>query len=227
MVIDTETAGGLDNPLTYDVGLKVIDRNGTNYESLSLVVADIYAGERELMKTAYYAEKLPKYEEKLKTGERKMVRFFTAKKMIAELMKKHNITKVYAYNMNFDKRALNNTQRFTTDERFKWFFPYGTDFRCIWNMACQLLLARPSYIKTAIRENWISEKGNILTNAECCYRYITKNYNFVEEHQGLDDVNIETEILLACFRQHKKVESKPYSCCWRLVQKKRAEMAVV
>lgn len=227
MVIDTETAGGLDNPLTYDVGLKVIDRNGTNYESLSLVVADIYAGERELMKTAYYAEKLPKYEEKLRTGERKMVRFFTAKKMIAELMEKYNITKVYAYNMNFDKRALNNTQRFTTDERFKWFFPYGTDFRCIWNMACQLLLARPSYIKTAIKENWISEKGNLLTNAECCYRYITKNYDFVEEHQGLDDVNIETEILLACFRQHKKVESKPYSCCWRLVQKKRAEMAVI
>lgn len=227
MVIDTETAGGLDNPLTYDVGLKVIDRNGTNYESLSLVVADIYAGERELMKTAYYVEKLPKYEKKLRTGERKMVRFFTAKKMIAEPMEKYNITKVYAYNMNFDKRALNNTQRFTTDERFKWFFPYGTDFRCIWNMACQLLLARPSYIKTAIRENWISEKGNILTNAECCYRYITKNYDFVEEHQGLDDVNIETEILLACFRQHKKVESKPYSCCWRLVQKKRAEMAVV
>lgn len=224
IVIDTETANSVEHPLTYDVGFFVMDRKGNVYEEKSLVVYDIYAKEREMMKTAYYAEKLPKYEEKLKSGERKMVSFFTVKKMIKELMEKHNTNTVYAYNMNFDKRALNNTQRFTTEEKYRWFFPYGTEFRCIWNMACQVLLARPSYVKFALKNGYVSEKNNILTNAECCYRYITKNTEFKEEHQGLDDVKIEAQILLACFAQHKKMDTKPYQACWRLVQNKRAEM---
>ena len=226
IIVDVETAGGLDNPLCYDIGLKVTDRKGTEFESYSWVVGDIYAGQREMMKTAYYANKLPKYEDGLKNGERKMLSFYTAKKKIAEIMKANKTNLVYAYNAGFDRRALNNTQRFVTEEKYKWFFPYGTDIRCIWNMACQVLLARPSYIKYALKHGFISEKGNILTNAECCYRYLTKNVDFHEEHQGLADVNIEAEILVACYRQHKKMDTKPYQACWRLVQNKRSEMAV-
>lgn len=224
IVTDVETTNGLNDPLTYDVGLKVIDRKGNEYESFSFVVYDIYAKEREKMKSAYYAEKLPNYELKLKTGERKMVTLYTIKKLIAELMKKHNTNLVYAYNMNFDKRALNNTQRYTTENKFKYFFPYGTDFRCIWNMACQVLMARPSYIKMALKNGWVSEKGNIRTNAECCYRYLTNNVDFKEQHEGIDDVNIEAEILLKCFAQHKKMNSNPYTACWRIVQKAKEEM---
>lgn len=224
ILTDTETAGGLENPLTYDVGLKVVDRKGNVYDEASLVIYDIYAKERELMKTAYYADKLPKYEIKLKNGERKMVTLYTAKKMIAELMEKHNTNLVYAYNMNFDRRALNNTQKFVTEEKYRYFFPRNTEFRCIWSMACQLLLARPSYIKFALENDFVSEKGNILTNAECCYRYLINDPTFEEEHQGLDDVNIETEIMLACYRQHKKVDPKPYQACWRWVQNARKEM---
>lgn len=225
-IIDTETANSVEHPLTYDIGFCVMDRKGNIYEQESLVVYDIYAKEREMMKSAYYAEKLPKYEIKLKSGERKMVSLFTAKKMITALMKKHNTNLVYAYNMNFDKRALNNTQRWTTAEKYRWFFPYGTEYRCIWHMACQVLLARPSYIKFAIKNNFISEKGNIKTSAECCYCYLINNPDFKEEHQGIDDVKIEAEILLKCFAQHKKVNSNPYTACWRMVQKKRLAMAV-
>lgn len=223
-LVDVETAGGLDNPLTYDFGLKMVDRKGNEYERLSLVIYDIYAEQREMMKTAYYADKLPKYEVKLKTGERKMVTFYTARKMVHDLMKKYNTNVVYAYNMNFDKRALNNTQRFTTDNLYKYFFPYGTEFRCIWSMACQLLMARPSYIKYALEHDFVSPKGNILTSAECCYRYLTNDPSFEEEHQGIDDADIETEILIACFKQHKKYDPKPYTACWRLVQNAREKM---
>lgn len=226
IVIDTETANTIEKPLTYDVGFYVMNRKGEVFEEKSLVVYDIYAKEKELMKTAYYAEKLPKYEEQLKTGERKMVTFFTIKKMIRDLMEKHNTNTVYAYNMSFDKRALNSTEKYLTDGKYKWFFPKGTDFRCIWNMACQVLLARASYIKFALENGYVSEADNILTNAECCYRYITNDTEFEEEHQGLDDVRIEAEILKACFAQHKKMDTSPNSSCWRIVQKKRAEMGV-
>ena len=224
IVLDTETAGSVNYPIPYDVGYKVITKDGKILAARSFCVYEIYCLEKDMMTSAYYANKLPQYEQELKEGKRKIARFFTIKKQVAADMADFNVSEVFAYNMNFDRRALNNGQSFTTKNRYRYFFPKDTTFSCIWNMACQVLLARPSYIKYAIQYNFISPKGNILTNAECCYRYLTKNPTFEEQHKGLDDVNIETEILLACFRQHKKMDRKPYTACWRLVQKKRAEM---
>ncbi len=227
IVLDTETANSVSYPLPYDLGFKVVRlKDGEEMERFSLCIAEIYIEQKEMMKSAYYAHKLPQYEEELKKGERKIVRLYTAKKLIADIMEKYNTNIVYAYNMNFDRRALNNDQSFVTENRYKYFFPYNTDFRCIWHMACQVLLARPSYVRFALKNNFVSEKGNILTNAECCYRYITKNPQFKEEHKGIDDVDIETEILMACKRQHKKVNTEPYQACWRIVQNKRKEMGV-
>ena len=227
IVLDTETANSVDYPLPYDIGFFIIKLStGEIVMRISLCVYEIYVKQKAMMESAYYAEKLPQYEEELKNGQRKLVRLFTAKKMIADLMKQYNTNLVYAYNMNFDRRALNNDQRFVTNNKYRYFFPYGTEFRCIWHMACQVLLARPSYIKFALKHGYVSQKGNILTNAECCYRYITKDPTFVEAHKGIDDVEIETAILIACRRQHKKMDTKPYQACWRIVQKKRKEMAI-
>ena len=224
VVIDTETANSVEFPLPYDIGYKIMNRKGEVAVERSLCVYEIYVAQKEMMETAYYAEKLPQYEVELKRGERKLVRLYTARKTILSDMEEYKTTLVYAYNMNFDKRALNNDQRFVTNNRYRFFFPKETEYRCIWHMACQVLLARPSYIKFALENGYVSEKGNILTNAECCYRYVTKNVAFVEEHKGIDDVHIEAEILLACYAQHKKMDTKPYQACWRLVQKKRGEM---
>jgi hypothetical protein len=224
IVLDTETANSIQFPLPYDLGYKIINRKGEVAVRRSFCIYEIYVGQKEMMKSAYYADKLPQYEEELKKGERQLVKLFTARKTILEDMENFKTNRVYAYNMNFDKRALNNDQKFITENRYKYFFPYETEFRCIWNMACQVLLARPSYIKMALKNEWVSDKGNILTNAECCYRYITNNPTFTEAHKGIDDVDIETEILLACFGQHKKMNTEPYTACWRMVQRKRAEM---
>lgn len=224
IIIDTETANSIEFPLPYDIGYKVMNRKGEVAVERSLCVYEIYVTQREMMETAYYADKLPQYEVELRRGERKLVRLYTARKTILSDMEEYKTNVVYAYNMNFDKRALNNDQKFVTNNRYRYFFPKETEYRCIWHMACQVLLARPSYIKFALEQGYVSEKGNILTNAECCYRYVTKNINFVEEHKGIDDVHIEAEILLACYAQHKKMDTKPYQACWRLVQKKRGEM---
>ncbi len=226
LVLDTETANTIEFPLPYDLGYKILNRKGEVLVTRSFCIYEIYVGQKEMMKSAYYADKLPFYEKELAEGVRKLVKLYTARKTILKDMEDFKITRVYAYNMGFDRRALNNDQKFITENRYRYFFPKDTEFRCIWNMACQVLLARPSYIKFALENGYVSDKNNILTNAECCYRYVTKNTDFVEAHIGIDDVNIEAEILLACFRQHKKMNTEPYSACWRLVQNKRAEMGV-
>jgi hypothetical protein len=223
IVIDTETAGSVNYPLPYDCGYKVMNRKGEVLAIRSYVVAEIYCDEPDMMKSAYYAEKLPQYAADLKTGKRTLARLATIRRQVLADMENFKTTVVYAYNMNFDRRALNNVQKFVT-KKYSIFFPENTEFRCIWNMACQVLLARPSYIKFALENGFVSAKGNILTNAECCYRYITKNVDFMEEHRGLEDVNIEAEILLKCFAQHKKMDTRPYSACWMMVQQKQKEI---
>lgn len=225
LVLDTETANSIQFPLPYDLGYKILNRKGDVVVSRSFCIYEIYCKEKDLMATAYYADKLPQYEEELSTGKRKIVKLYTARKIILQDMGKYKLNRVYAYNMGFDRRALNNDQKYITKNKYHLFFPKDTEFRCIWNMACQVLLARPSYINFALKNGYVSSCNNILTNAECCYRYLTNDTNFVEAHKGIDDVNIEAEILLACFAQHKKMDTKPYSACWRLVQKKRKEMA--
>lgn len=224
LVLDTETANSIQFPLPYDLGYKIFNRKREVVVSRSFCIYEIFCKEREMMESAYYADKLPEYQQELKRGERSIVRLFTARQTILKDMAKYKITRVYAYNMGFDRRALNNDQKYTTNNRYRYFFPKGIEFRCIWNMACQVLLARPSYIKFALENGYVSPANNILTNAECCYRYITKNQDFIEAHKGIDDVNIEAEILLACFAQHRKMDTKPYPACWRIVQTKRKEM---
>ena len=224
LLIDTETANSLNFPLPYDIGYKIMNRKGEVKVSRSFCIYEIFVLQREMMKSAYYADKLPEYEQGINAKKMTLVRFYTARKTILKDMEEYKTNTVYAYNISFDRRALNNNQKFTTENRYKYFFPKDTEFRCIWHMACQVLLSRPSYIKMALNNNWVSEKGNILTNAECCYRYITKNIEFEEAHKGLDDVNIEAEILLKCFAQHKKMKTQPYTACWRIVQKKKEEI---
>lgn len=226
IVIDTETANSVEQPLPYDVGWIVTDRHGNIFEERSYVVAEIYCSEKELMQSAYYAEKLPQYEKDIRKGSRTLASIFTIRKQFFKDFNNYHCKRVFAYNMNFDKRALNNDIRYITKSWERWFFPRETEYCCIWNIACQLLLTRKSYIKFAEENKLFTDKGNIQTNAESCYKYITKNPYFVESHTGLEDVLIETAILNYCFRQHKKFDSKPYTCCWQSVQKKRKEITV-
>ena len=130
VVLDTETANSIDCPLVYDVGFAVIDSKGRVYEKFSFTIADIYCEEKELMKSAYYADKLPQYEEEMKKGERKMVSLATAKKILAETCREYNVKAIMAHNARFDYRSTATTQRYITKSANRYFFPYGVE---IWD----------------------------------------------------------------------------------------------
>ena len=69
MILDVETANSTDDALVYDIGYTIVDRKGKVYEEKSYVIYDIFVLEKELMQSAYYAEKIPLYEEKLKKAK--------------------------------------------------------------------------------------------------------------------------------------------------------------
>ena len=87
IMLDTETTNSLDDPICYDVGFAVVDREGTIYETHSFVVAEVFLNE-ELMASAYFIEKVPQYWEDIKKGTRKLAKFNTIRKVLAETMKK-------------------------------------------------------------------------------------------------------------------------------------------
>lgn len=218
LVLDVETANSTEDALTYDVGFLVCDRTGKVYEGASYVVTDIFDKEKELMDTAYYAKKLPQYYEGLKKGEFTRASFYKVRQHIKTLIEKYDCI-VCAYNANFDITALNNTQRFLTKSKYRWFLPYGTEVNCIWHMACQVICTQKRYKKFCLENGFVSPSGNIKTSAETVYAYMHKDEDYKECHTGFQDVVIETEILQHCFRQHKKMKRKINQYCWRIPQR--------
>ena len=221
LVIDTETCNTIEQPLPYDVGYAICDRYGNIVLEKSFVVAETFLDMPEAMQSAYYAEKIPRYWEDIKNGTRVVKSIWNIRRELHTDMKTYSVKWVGAYNMGFDKKALNNVMRYTTKSFCRWFFPFGTKYFCIWHMACQTLMNSRNYIRFAKENGLESEKGNILTSAESCYRYLKNMIDFSESHTGLEDVKIEIEIMAKCFATHKKIDKSINSACWRILQAKR------
>lgn len=204
LTLDTETAGTLENPLVYDIGGAIHDRNGNIIETFSFVIYDIYKN-KSLMQSAYYACKLPQYEKELQSGLRKMVRFYTARNHILNLIDKYDVKAVLAYNMRFDLNALNNTLREITNGKRKYFFPFSKNCElwCTWTMAKQLLKDKPRYKSWCKKYNYVSKNQQVKTSAEILHRWLTKNHAFLEEHTGLEDTLIEVNIFKYIVNQRK------------------------
>lgn len=216
LVLDTETANTqmIDNRLDptncffYDMGWQVVDKHGNVYEKASFVNADIYLGEKEMMKSAYYAKKLPQYERDLKTGKRKLATTKTIRKQMCDTIKKYRIKAVSAHNACFDYNACNATQRWVTKSKYRYFFPKDIEIWDTMKMARDVIHKMPTYRRFCEEHCLLTKNGRLSTTAENLYRFIIKDPTFVESHTGLEDVEIETQILAYCYKQHKKMRKK-------------------
>lgn len=203
LLIDTETANGLDSPLVYDFGGIVVNGKGEILEKFSFVISEIFYYRRDLMQTCYYNNKILEYEKEIFNGKRRVANFLQMYKFIHYLIKKYDIKAVAAYNMRFDLKALNNTAEFLLNK--KYFFPYELEKLCIMCMAQDTICKQKTYEKFCYNNGYITQNGSLRTTAEVVYKYITLNENFVESHTGLEDVLIENKIWQKAKRQHKKM----------------------
>lgn len=217
LVLDTETANTLMNPdgsmdmnsvLVYDCGWQVIDTHGTVYERASYINSDIFYKERELMLSAYYAQKIPMYEQQIKEGSRTVANTYQIRKAMCDTITKWGIKEVAAHNARFDYNALNIIQRYTTKSKYRYWFPYGIEIWDTMKMAKSVILQMPTYRKFCEANGFMTKTGKLSCTAENLYRFIIKDPTFVEAHTGLEDVEIESQILAYCYRQHKKMSKK-------------------
>ena len=221
VVLDTETCPidkdfegvSASNMFVYDVGFAVCDKKGNIYEEYSFVNRDIFFGEKSLMKSAYYADKLPQYYKDIKSGKRKIASLYEIRNTLFKVMKKYNTKIVIAYNARFDDTALNTTQRWETKSKYRWFLPYGTIVWDSMKMVQDVVAKTPTYVRFCNENGFLTKHKTPRPQikAETVYRYITQDTNFIESHTGLEDVKIETAIFAYCIAKHKKMRKALYA----------------
>ena len=208
LMLDSETCntlvvdGQLDvaNGQVYDLGGKVIDEFGNEYERFSVVNEDVFFGMTDQMNEAYYSAKIPQYLHDIRQGTRKVVNTWQMWKIVRDLCTKWHIQAVVAHNARFDMCVLNSTLRYQTKSMKRYFLPYN--MRVIDTMK----LAKRVYGQNVEYQNFCRE-NNLMTNhktprpkltAEALYRFISQQKDFVESHTGFEDVEIESVIFTKC-----------------------------
>lgn len=220
VVMDTETCcttnaeGECDmtHPFVYDIGWQVTDKRGIVYESKSYVVKDIFEGEADLMKSAYYAHKIPQYRRDIKDGKRTLATYYEIRKDFLDTLARYGTKTVCAHNMSFDNRATASTQRWLTKSKYRFFFPYDVELWDTMKMAKDLIATMPTYKKFCVTNGFVTKHKTpgARVTAEVLYRFITKDLTFTESHTGLEDVDIERQIMAYCFSKHKSMAKGLY-----------------
>ena len=218
LVVDVETAGGLGNPLVYDIGYAITDKQGRIYETRSFIISEIFYN-KPLMTSAYYSEKVPKYIEDIESKKRTVVTFLEMREDFLSLAKKYDAKVLGAYNLMFDTRALSNTMQYITKNKKMKFLTEefkNIEMLCIWCLACETIYTQKSFRQMALNNGWITEANNFRTSAEIGHRFLTGITDFEEEHTGLEDVLIEIGIMAYSYRQNKKRIGGVFAHPWRI-----------
>lgn len=213
IVLDVE---GYSTTRPYNVGYIVGDNYGTIYTKRSFALPSCIWENIHAMLNTRQAETMTKknVEEILTDFENKRTKRKYQNVSVNEFMNifekdiaKFKVKKVFAYNVNFDKGSLKRL----FGERFN---SLNVEFCDIITAILETKLLTKKYCNFCIANNYITEKGNIMTKAEIVYRYLTNDLTFEEEHTGLSDCYIEYFILLTAINTHKKFNTNPTQA-WR------------
>ena len=214
--LDTETCNGIVNgdkldlsqSIVYDLGWAITDKRGNIYKTRSFVIAEVFCGMSDVMTSAYYAEKIPNYWKEIKSGQRVLASFWKVWATFKQDAKEYNVKNFFAHNARFDLNALNNTVRYLSKSKCRYFFPYNAEIWDTLKMARQTIGKQVGYKRYCVNNSFMTahKVPQVRLTAEILYRYISGNIEFSENHTGLEDVLIETKILAHCFRQHKKMD---------------------
>ena len=204
MVLDCETATlpcainyteeqrkniAITKPLIYDLGWKIVDRNGIVYNRMNFLISEIFSVP-SVFDTAYYAEKRPIYLEKLRNGEIVLTDWQTA--MTAFIDDLAVVDAVGAYNSMFDfKKAIPFTELYIkmlySPDFYDWekmqsrfcdqiahgYKPSSRDFDGnnflfrgnayplfdLWGMSCEHLLDNDDYKRMCVDNGWHTASG--------------------------------------------------------------------
>ena len=128
-----------------------------------------------------------------------------------------------AYNAKFDYSVLNdNMQAYYGMD----FFNDKVEVVDIMTMALATICDTNKFVRWCQLNDMVTEKGNVKTNAETVYAYLTRDTDFVEAHHALQDCEIEADIYFKARKyrkKHHKQFAMPVFHCkeWKSVQARK------
>lgn len=193
LMLDTETTNSIDDPIVYDLGYEIFDLDGNLYDRNSFVNADVFC-DKELMASAFFADKIPAYWSDIKRGKRELRSWRTITETLYKAIVDNDVKIICAHNARFDYRSIHLTQRYETSSRWRWVFPWGCEWWDTLTMAREILKNNTEYETFCVANDFTTANGKPRYTAEILYKFITNDLDFAESHTGLEDVQIERKI---------------------------------
>lgn len=204
IVLDTETTG-LDKCFCYDISWVVMDKsNGAIVDFKVNVVEQIWHN-LPLFESAYYKEKREKYVLMMRKHDATMDKWGYIMRKLKQDIRKYEISEVYAYNSDFDDKVI----AFNCDW-FKCSNPLDTvGVYDIWGYASEFITNTTDYQSFCEYHQRFTDTGNFKSSAEVVHQFLINDPDFIEEHMGLFDSEIESTILWECINRGAEW-AKPY-----------------
>lgn len=225
IVLDIETI--TKARLAFDVAWHVCDSKGNileSYNALVKEVVDVPFIFELLRADEFMKNKCQIYIDALVNNSIDVKYLYDISNDLQAIADRYNAKPIVcAYNADFDFNVLNKNMQ--VYEGMDFFEESKDDVVDIMTMALATICNTNKYVRWCNLNGFVTEKGNVRTNAQTVYSYISHNPNFVEAHHALADCDIEKEILFKARKYRKKHHTNfawPLKHCpeWHEVQAK-------
>jgi len=216
IVLDTETTS-IDKPFCYDISWVIIDKDEQSIIDIRVNVVEQVWHNLPLFESAYYKDKRLKYIDMMRKHDAVMDKWGYIMRKLKQDIIKYGVTEIYAYNSDFDDKVIAyNCDWFKCNNPIENVPVYD-----IWGYASEFITNQTDYKKFCEEHERFTDTGNYKGSAEVVYQYITDNPDFIEEHMGIFDSEIEAEILFSCINRGAKWAEgyKPVKILPRIVMK--------
>lgn len=222
VVLDTETITSAR--LVFDIAWHVCDSKGNILESYNALVKEVTNTPfifELLRRDDFMKNRCQMYIDALINNSIDVKNLCDIAADFYNISKRYNAKVIMcAYNAKFDYDVLNNNMNIYEG------IPFFENDECvidIMTMALGTICNTNKYVRFCLLNGFTTPKGNIKTNAETVYAYISSNTKFTEAHHALEDCDIEKDILFKARKYRKKHNTKfamPVFRCpqWKEVQ---------
>ena len=206
LILDTETTG-LDKCFCYDCSWVIMNEETGDIVDMKANVVEQIWHNLPLFESAYYKEKRQKYVTMMRKHDATMNKWGYIMQELKRDIRKYGIKAVYAYNSDFDDKVISyNCDWFKCQNPLDTIAVYD-----IWGYASEYVTNTAEYRKFCEDNARFTDTGNYKGSAEVVYQFLSGNADFIEEHMGLFDSEIEAQILFYCVSEKGAEYEKGYS----------------
>lgn len=224
-ILDIETI--TDARLAFDIAWIVKDSKGNTLEKRNYLVSEVIDtpfASILIRRDSFMKNKADFYMDGIVFNSFNIKSLATIQCEFAAIANRYNAKVVMcAYNAKFDYNVLNDN----CNAYFGYdFFNGDVEVVDIMTMALATICDTNKFVRWCQLTNHVTAKGNVQTNAETVYAYLTRDSDFVEAHHALQDCEIEADIYFKARsyrKKHHKQFAMPVFHCeeWKSVQARR------